>query len=124
MPRKRRKKNMYDEASMFDIHVFIQSGGLIDYTSSVPVVQEAPTETDLGIIAEEIVEWFNCGGFNKYMTCRDITPILVICSRYVSSFQSYPKCAETILKHHEKEIRKIHREYNVTDFLWKRGKKK
>lgn len=124
MTRKRKKKNMYDDASMFDIHVFIQSGGVNTcVNASVPVIEEVPVETDLEIIVEEIMEWFNTGaGSKKYdpfvFPYKDTPYCIVVCSKYVSKL--IPKIT---LRHHEGEIRQFHRDHKITDFLWKRRKK-
>jgi hypothetical protein len=119
MPRKRKKKNMYDDASMFNIHVFIQSGGVnTRVNASVPVIEEAPVETDLEIIVEEIMEWFNSDSYKNFTETRRVPDAITTCFRFKRKL--IPKVT---LRHHEGEIRKFHCDHKITDFLWKRRKK-
>lgn len=117
MPRKRKKKNMYDDASMFDIHVFIQSGGVKTcVNASDSVISEEPVEVNLDIIVDEIKEWFRyVSAYNKHHMTWHYEPTFI--------FNIIHATHKSRLVEYEFTLRRFHLENHITDALWKRRKK-
>lgn len=138
MGRKRKKKNMYDNQSAFDVHVFLQSGGAVEHANTAPEVKEDPTETDLAIIIDEIEEWLRIipsnkfahtwGNVDNFIVRRDFPMIaeFIFCPSVIS-FKILIKrvlfgvsCPVSDRLRIENELRDFHHKFKITQALWKR----
>jgi hypothetical protein len=129
MARKRKKKNMYDNQSTFDVHVFLQSGGIVEHANTAPEVKEDPTETDLAIIIDEIEEWLRIipndkfserwGNISDFIIRRDY-PVIAefILKPSADIFKILRKSDKSKLV--QDELRSFHERYQITQALWKR----
>jgi len=129
MARKRKKKNMYDNQSTFDVHVFLQSGGIVEHANTAPEVKEDPTETDLAIIIDEIEEWLRIipndkfserwGNIENFIIRRDY-PVIAefILKPSADIFKILRKSDKSKLV--QDELRSFHERYQITQALWKR----
>ncbi len=130
---------MYDNQSTFDVHVFLQSGGIVEHANTAPEVKEDPTETDLAIIIDEIEEWLRIipndkfserwGNIENFIIRRDY-PMIAECIFNPSgnNFKALKKwvfsevscAAMSSQRQLQDELRDFHHKYKITQVLWKR----
>lgn len=120
---------MYDNQSTFDVHVFLQSGGIVEHANTAPEVKEDPTETDLAIIIDEIEEWLRIipndkfserwGNIENFIIRRDY-PVIAefILKPSADIFKILRKSDKSKLV--QDELRSFHERYQITQALWKR----
>lgn len=119
MSRKRKKKNMYEDSrnGVFDVHVFLKSGGISDQVNSLPpepMVRKDCYDTDLSFIVEEVLDWY-LHDRRASMANEDIYDLISFCEGYLRNL-----CSENVIRKYEQKLREFHRKKDITNFLWKK----